>query len=125
MMSTHVRVVVEQAAVSALAPTTTDKETNRLKHEHVSYIDLKEDNAMKIPGGGELDPKIAALLAEDESPVFKANPGPKYAIFGRSTRLMGPNLLLTNRRLLIYKERLFRQRFDFAIRWSKRRLRRR
>jgi hypothetical protein len=71
---------------------------------------------MKMPGGKELDAKIVALLEVDESPVFDACP--KYANFGRGTRLTLPTLLLTNRRLLLYKDRLFRARFDFAVEWS-------
>jgi hypothetical protein len=66
--------------------------------------------------GGSLDPKITALVVADESADFATSP--RYATFGRGTRLTLPTLLLTNRRLLICKDRLFKPRIDFEVDWS-------
>jgi len=71
---------------------------------------------VEILEGGELDPKIAALVTGNELTMFAARP--KYAKFAGSKPVTIPTLLLTNRRLLICKDRLFRPRIDFSVDWS-------
>lgn len=66
--------------------------------------------------GLELDPKIVSLTATDESVVFAATP--RYVTVGAGSHWMMPALVLTNRRLVISKERLFKRRLDFAVGWA-------
>jgi hypothetical protein len=72
---------------------------------------------MKMVDGSELDPKVAALVPQGESILFAAVP--RLAITNRGEQLKLPFLLLTDHRLALVKDRLFRPRFDFEVEWSK------
>jgi hypothetical protein len=65
----------------------------------------------------ELDAKVLALLEPGESAVFAARPA--YATVRAGQHWNAPALVLTDRRLLISKDRLFgKAKADFAAAWT-------
>ena len=72
---------------------------------------------MKTVEDAELSAKVLALLSPDESATFAARPA--YATIRSGVNWSGALLLLTNRRMLIIKDRVFgKQRLDFAVDWA-------
>ena len=71
---------------------------------------------MKTVEGYPLDRKTLALLESGESAVFAARPS--YVTVDGGTRWDGPTLLLTDRRLVVTKDRLFgKAKADVSIEW--------
>ncbi len=71
---------------------------------------------MQTVEGGELSSKELALVDRGETATFAARPS--YVTVGVGAHWSLPLLLLTSRRLIISKERLFgKRRVDFAAAW--------
>lgn len=67
--------------------------------------------------GHELTSKDLSLLEQGETPVFAARPS--YGTVGGGAHWAAPLLLLTDRRLLISKDRLLgKPKADFSAEWS-------
>jgi hypothetical protein len=67
--------------------------------------------------GSQVTDKELRVLESGETPRFSARPD--YATVGLGSHWMSPLLLLTDRRLLVSKDRLFgTPRADFAVQWS-------
>ena len=72
---------------------------------------------MKTVEGNELDAKVLSLLEDGESVVFAALPS--YVTVRTGQHWNGATLVLTNRRMLISKDRLFgRRKADFSADWA-------
>lgn len=72
---------------------------------------------MQTVEGREVDAKPLALLDSDENPVFAAHP--KYVTARRGQHWNNALLLLTDRRLLIARDKQFgRAKADFAASWG-------
>jgi hypothetical protein len=72
---------------------------------------------MQTVEGHDLTSKDLSFLAQDETPTFAARPS--YATVGQGAHWATPLLLLTNRRLLISKDRLIgKPKADFSAEWS-------
>ena len=72
---------------------------------------------MRTVEGGQLSAKELALIEPDEAATFAARPS--AATVGTGAHWDNPLLLLTDRRLVISKERfLGKRKADFAIDWS-------
>ncbi len=72
---------------------------------------------MKTVEGRELSRHELALLEPGESATFAARPS--YATVGSGSHWATPLLLLTNRRLVISKEKMLgKRKADFSVPWS-------
>jgi hypothetical protein len=72
---------------------------------------------VKTVEGGELTSKELGLLDASETPTFAARPS--YATVGGGAHWNMPLLLLTDRRLIISKDKLVgKRKADFAVPWS-------
>lgn len=74
---------------------------------------------MKTIEGHELTNKELSLITTSETPTFAARPSINYATVGTGAHWPRPLLLLTSRRLLISKDKIFGQpKADFSAEWS-------
>lgn len=71
---------------------------------------------MQTIEGYELDSKVLALLGPEEQPVFAARPSFATARLGQDWD--ATSLLLTDQRLVISKDRLFKAKADFGVPWT-------
>ena len=72
---------------------------------------------MKTVEGTEVSGKVLALLGAGESATFAARPA--YATVRSGVNCSGAVLLLTSRRMLIIKDRVFgKPKADFAVDWT-------
>jgi hypothetical protein len=72
---------------------------------------------MKTVEGYEVDRKALALLEDGESPAFAARPS--YVTVDGGANWDATTLLLTNRRLVVTKDRLFgKGKADVSIDWA-------
>lgn len=73
-------------------------------------------STMQTVEGHELTNKDLSLIASNETPTFAARPS--YVTVGAGAHWTTPLLLLTNRRLLISKDRLMgKPKADFSAEW--------